>query len=222
MPVGKREELIEGARGHRAAPDHRFILVDHEADGIDLKTVRLKRLHGLAVNGHRLPVSAEHGGLGGTIDVGIKNADLGTFVAERQREVRRHRRLADASLAGRNGNDVLDARENALRALDLVRNDLLLHVGGHRFGAELLHRAFNGGLHGLHCKASGIAEFDMNHHAALVVRLNALQHAGGNIVRTDHGIDQFGKALLDLRGGNRHGGTPQNRKEPVLLLFFNV
>ena len=151
-------------------------------------------------------MGAEHGGLGRTIDVGIENADLGALVAERQREVRRYRRLADPALAGRNGNDVLDARENALRALDFVRNDLLLHVGGYRLGAELLHRTFNGGLHGLNCKACRIAELDMNHNSALVVRLNALQHAGGNIVRTDHGIDQFGKALLNLRSGNRHGG----------------
>ena len=100
VPVGKREELIERARGHRTAPDHRFILVDHEADGIDLNAVRLKRLHGLAVDGHRLPVSAEHGGLRGAIDVGIKNAHFGAFVAERKRKVGRHRRLADAALAG--------------------------------------------------------------------------------------------------------------------------
>ena len=72
-----------------------------------------------------------------------------------------------------------------------MRNDVLLHICANRLGAEFLHGAFDCGLDGLNREAGGIAELDMNHNTALVVGFNALQHAGRDVVRTDHGVDQF-------------------------------
>jgi len=48
-------------------------------------------------------------------DVGIEEADRRAILRERDREVDRHRALADAALARRDGDDVLHAREELLR-----------------------------------------------------------------------------------------------------------
>ena len=47
-------------------------------------------------------------------DVRIEQADARAFHGQRHGEVGRHGRLADAALAGGDGDDVLDARQQLL------------------------------------------------------------------------------------------------------------
>ena len=60
----------------------------------------------------RLPrhhLRAGHDRNGGSIDVGVQQPDGGSALAQRGRQVDGYRRLADATLAGRDGDRLLDA-----------------------------------------------------------------------------------------------------------------
>ena len=204
MPVREREDLVEGVRGHGAAPDHRLVLVDHEADRVDLEPVGLEGLHRLAVDRHRLAARAEHRGLGRAVDVRVEDAHAGALVRKGEGEVRRDRGLADAALARGDGDQILHAGHDALRALDLVGDDVLPDVGGDALDAERLHRLLDRAPHALGGEAGRIAELDVNGHAAGVIGLDALEHAAGDVVPADDGIDELREAFLDLGSGDGH------------------
>jgi hypothetical protein len=117
-PVGVAEQLRERLRDHRAAPDHRLLLLDQEPDRHDLDAVRLERLDAPAVPA-RGPVAlqARHARLAGTVDVGIEEPHARPVERKREREVDGRRRLADAALARGHCDDVADARQRREPAL---------------------------------------------------------------------------------------------------------
>ena len=123
-PVRVLQQLLERLRDHRAAPDHRRVLVDHEADRHRLHAVRLHRLERLAVVGLRAAGDAEHRRLRRPVDVGVEDADGGAFRRQREREVHRGGGLAHAALAARHGDDVLHAGHELHAALHRMRHDL--------------------------------------------------------------------------------------------------
>ena len=57
-----------------------------------------------------LAAEAEQARQRGAVDVGIENADLPSERGQSQREIHRRRRLADAALAGRDGDDATRCR----------------------------------------------------------------------------------------------------------------
>jgi hypothetical protein len=128
LPVGLVDQLVERLGDHRAAPDHRLVLVDQVADRHRLDLVGDHRLEALAIIGIRPSRKTEHARLTGTVDVGVHDADRGALGGQRQRQVDRHRRLADATLARGDRDDVLDALERFDALLDRVRGDLGLDV----------------------------------------------------------------------------------------------
>jgi hypothetical protein len=87
--------------------------------------VAIHRLKRLAVRRIRAAGNAQHLRLRRTVDVGIEQADVGALGSQRQRQVHGRRTLADAALAGRHGDDVLDAGQQLHAALHRVRHDLL-------------------------------------------------------------------------------------------------
>ncbi len=124
-PVGVVEQLLQGLRDHRAAPDHGLLFLDQEADRHDLDAVRLERLHALAVVADRpFALQAHHAGLAGPVDVGVEQADPGAVERQGQGQVDRRRGLADAALARGHRNDVADAGQRLQLALGDVGRDL--------------------------------------------------------------------------------------------------
>ena len=59
----------------------------------------------------------------GPVDIGIQHADRGAVGRQRQRQIDRDRRLADAALAGCHGDDVADLLKRLEIALYAVRNN---------------------------------------------------------------------------------------------------
>ncbi len=95
-----------------------------------------------------LPIDAEHHLLRGAVDVGVEQTDRVAERAQREREVRGDRRLADASLSRGDGDAVLhigkDARAGRHRAADggsLFRTDLEVEANV-RHAFERAHRGF--------------------------------------------------------------------------------
>ncbi len=123
-PARVLQQLLQRLRHHRAAPDHRRVDVDQEADRDRLQAVAHHRLEALAVLRFGPPGDAEHHRLRRAVDVGVEDADRGALGGEREREVHRGGALAHAALAGGHGDDVLDARHQLHAALHRVRHDL--------------------------------------------------------------------------------------------------
>ena len=69
-------------------------------------------------------------------DVGIEQADRRARLRERDGEVDADRALADAALAGRDGDDVLDARHELLAWRGLARRTIAPQVMSTCLGAE--------------------------------------------------------------------------------------
>src|SRR5262249_30745451 len=74
----------------------------------DLDAVPLDRAKALLLVGFRLLVDAEHERHARPVDVGVHEADAALERRERERQVRRDRRLAHAALAARDGDDAVD------------------------------------------------------------------------------------------------------------------
>ena len=97
-PLDVAQELVERLQDHRAAPDDGGVGIGDEAEGhrftpwfsIGMIFSSLRRL--------RAPFDSEHHLLGRPVDVGIEKADGVAESAEGEGEIRRDRRLADASL----------------------------------------------------------------------------------------------------------------------------
>ena len=71
---------------------------------------------------------AEHHRLRRPVDVGVEHAHRRALGGEREREVHRGGRLADAALAGGDGDDVLDPGNELHAALHGVRHDFRRHL----------------------------------------------------------------------------------------------
>jgi hypothetical protein len=67
---------------------------------------------------------AEHLRLRRAVDVGVEQTDGGAFLGQRQRQIDRRRALADAALAGGDGDDVLHPGQRLQAALHGVGDDL--------------------------------------------------------------------------------------------------
>jgi hypothetical protein len=74
---------------------------------------------------------AEHARLAGPVDVGIQDADLGALRGQGQREIHRGGRLADATLAGGDGDDVADPGQRLEAGLHRARLHVPLDVDLH-------------------------------------------------------------------------------------------
>ena len=120
---------------HLAAPDHRLVLVEKEADRHELDP---EADHGLdSPLGARdvgLGLDAHHQGHVRTIDVGVHQANARSRLRQRHGQIDAGRALADAAFARRHGDHVLHSRDQwrgrALTARDRgVRGHLHLDLG---------------------------------------------------------------------------------------------
>ena len=111
-----RSIWVERRDHHRPAPDHRRLLLDEEADGHHLQAVALERHQDAAADRLGPSLQAEEPRQRRAVDVGVEDADLEADRLQPQREVDRRRRLADAALAGGDGDDRADAGDARLAA----------------------------------------------------------------------------------------------------------
>ena len=137
-PLHVAQHLLERARHHRAAPDHRRVLGHDVADRHGLEPVAFDRLQRLAVDRLGLLLDAEHARHRGAVDVGVEQAGADAVGREPERQVHRGGRLADAALAGGDGDDVLHARHvdtaAAAGCLGTVRRAMTVRMRGRRRG----------------------------------------------------------------------------------------
>ena len=130
------EELAEGVRFHVAAPDVGLRLAGG-VPGHGRLVRRQEQIHGhhldpLGAHGRLHPglgelephaAHPEHLGDGGTVEIGVEDADGGALAGKRRGEVGRQRRLPDPALARDDRHDAADGRQPGLEpAL------LLLHL----------------------------------------------------------------------------------------------
>ena len=192
LPVGLAQHLLQRLRGHGAAPDHGLVVVDQETDGHDLHAMAFHGLHGLAVGAFGAAGNAHHHGLAGAVDVGVQNAHARALGGQRQRQVGRGRALAHAALAGRDGDDVLDARQQLHAALHRMRCDL-----GRDVDRDIAHA-----LDGLGRRDELAAQ---RRHQAL--RRVAHLHVEGHVGPRDLQVAQGAGAHIVLAGvGVEHAG----------------
>ena len=100
VPEHVGEELLERLVQHRATPDDGLALGHEVADRDAAHAPRLGREQHL-VDRDRITVGPEHARDRVAVDVGVDDADGVAALRERDREVDRDARLADATLAGR-------------------------------------------------------------------------------------------------------------------------
>ena len=98
------EELLHRLVQHRTAPEHGAAFLHEVPDRNRLEIVRDGR-HDHFVDRHRALMDTEHAGDRKAVDIGVDNANLKAELLERDREVDRHRGLANATLARGDGND---------------------------------------------------------------------------------------------------------------------
>ena len=101
---------------HRPAPDHRRLGLDQEADRHHLDAVAVHRGEQPLLDDARLARQPEQLRHRGAVDVGVEQADLQALCGQREGEVAGGGGLADAALAGGDGDDVADTRECRARA----------------------------------------------------------------------------------------------------------
>ena len=168
VPSRLIQKLSEGLSNERAAPDHGLIGRNHEADGVDLKSLGLNRIHVDAVGTCRLPFGAEHCGLRRSVNICVEHAHASPFGSKSQRKIGSNGGLAHPALAGAHGNDVFDIGQSFKRALHAVRNDVARNGNERRLGSSLekslLDAAFNFGGNRLY----GIARYDGKRNAIAV------------------------------------------------------
>jgi len=199
------QQLLQRLRGHRAAPDHGFVLRHQETDGHDLHAKVFHRLHGLAVGAFGPAFDTHHHRLARAVDVGVKQADGGTFGGQRQRQVGRRGALAHAALARRHGNDVLHLGQQRHAALRRVGDDAHRDVG-----RDVVH-ARNAFGSGDQCAAKGrnlalrrVAQLDVERHVA-AGDLQVLQGFGRDKVGAGVRVDDGLEGLQQLFGRGHSG-----------------
>ena len=70
-PIGLPQQLLQGLRGHGAAPHHGLVLCHQKTNRHHLHAVCLKRLHGFAVSTFRPTRQAHHHRLAGAVNISI-------------------------------------------------------------------------------------------------------------------------------------------------------
>src|SRR6185295_11910286 len=113
-PLHIAQELLDRTADQRTAPHDGLALRDEELDRDRLDPVTLQRRDLVVRAGGRLSGDTEHHRDVRAGDVGIEQSDRRARLRERDSEVDTDRALADAALAGRDGDDVLDARHELL------------------------------------------------------------------------------------------------------------
>src|ERR1700731_983623 len=108
-PVDVEEELLDRLAEHRPAPDGGLIGLDEEGDGNNLEAVALNRNDLLVFGVGLFVLGAEKNRVVGPVHISIEDADSSPELGQRQRDVHGARRLADATLAGADGNNFSDA-----------------------------------------------------------------------------------------------------------------
>ena len=161
-PVDVGEELLERAMQHRPAPHTEP--PSSRKNPIDM-TLRSCATGGTIIlsTDDRALLDAEHAGDRVAVDVGVDDADLEPAGAQREREVDRQRRLADAALAGRDGDD---ARALLDRDLPLVVAAAALQLRAQRGALRVVHVREPDG-HGVDARHGA----DVHAHLRLEVRL---------------------------------------------------
>ena len=164
-PCGLGDQLQQRTGDHRAAPDHRRVVVSQERHGHHFDTMGLDRHKPLLVldlwsGAFR---DAKHDALARTIDVRVENPDLGAFAGQGQGQVCSGGGFPHAALAGSHGHDVLDVGQARDLCLSLVRSD---DTGDVDTGACHALQAFDGHLQHL-CPATfeqtgGVAQFQLD------------------------------------------------------------
>ena len=89
IPTRLVEQLFQCLRDHRTAPNHRRFRINQKPHTHRLDAVAFHGLHGLTVLGLRPTGDAEHGRLGGAVDVSVEHADHRAFGRQRQRKIHR-------------------------------------------------------------------------------------------------------------------------------------
>ena len=210
-PVGLQRQLLERAVGHRAAPDERLVRVHQLAQGHGLDAMHLEgKQHVAARRGARV-LEAEDGGDARAVDVAVEQADLGTEAREAHRQVRAHRALAHAALAGADRDDVLHQGQ---RVAALAR----LLVGLADVGGELDLELPEGlaGLDGL--GADGLVDVpadlvlhgarrrgELDHELHVVAGdMDVLHHAQGDQVLVEVGVLDRAEGVVEVLARKGH------------------
>ena len=128
LPSRAAEELLDDPVKHGAAPDHRRIIAREKRHRDQLDPVLARRNDLAAVVARQLRADAEHDRHVRSIDVAVNHGDAAAHLSERDGEIDGDRRLADASFASTNGDDVLDACNGGLRGIHVGRRT---HLRGH-------------------------------------------------------------------------------------------
>jgi len=204
-PGDVAEQLAERAHHHRAAPDDGVLGRHEKAHRHALHAVILQRLDALLRVHLRLPVDAHHARHRGPVDIRVEDADRLAEAGQRQRQIDRRRRLADAALARGDGDDRADARQRAAgfgfgrRGRPFGRDRLGQHGGRRQHPGDSGGGLFAGGAHRLHlCRRVGRGVDRQMHHAVL-------HHEAGEQAEADH-----------IAAAARHRNVPQGLED----LFF--
>ena len=217
-PVDIGEELLQRPVQHRPAPHDGAAVVEEEPDRHHLELVGDRRDDHLVHHDGAL-LDAEHARNRVAVDVGVHDAHLEASRAQGEREVDRQRRLADATLAGGDGDDaraLLDGDRAFAVAVAAVQ------PGAQRGALLLVHvREADGD------RADARHGADVRPHLRLDVRLERAPrhrephrdvHVGAvDVDRVDHaeldhvapqlGIDDLRKRRLERVGSRaRHDG----------------
>ena len=206
-PLDLQDHLLEGAAGHRPAPDERLAGLGEIPDGHPLDPILLDRdeeFLALLLTGFsfRLQVfRAGHDGHGRPIDIGVGETDPVSQARQRDGEIHRNGGLAHAALAGGHRNDVRDlvhlvqaqVQRRLLRRRRLLYNRLHLHLGTSRGIA--VHRRPDGPDKVILQRVRPFPESQRHRHLPPFHR-HLLDHAEGNdILVIPSGMLYLGKPV---------------------------
>ncbi len=124
-PFGLIQELPNDAVEHRAAPDHRLVIVDQQTHRHHGDAAGLDRHNPLliaaALHLRCLVSDAQHGGCVRPVDIGVQKSDPQAGLGEGAGQIDRDGALADAALAAAHGNHLADAGDRlAFRRLTMA------------------------------------------------------------------------------------------------------
>ena len=139
-PIDFPQHLNERSHDHGTPPDNGSFLVDEKPHRHCLQAKALQWRHGLRARRReprflRQPQELRQRW---AVDVGVENSDPERIGLKSEREVDRGRRFANPALAGRNGEDVADAR-NFRSPLRLAERACARLRWGRSFGGEGHH-----------------------------------------------------------------------------------
>ena len=207
-PLRVGNELLEGVRGHAAAPKGGRIGIDEEADGENFDAVflcgdkELAAVHHFRKNLLRLEV--EHLGHRGAEDVGIEQSDLVALGSQCHGEVGRYGALAHTALARTYGNDILDLRKHLARFGTLCLEGLHLDFHLHGFVHVGMDGSFGSLEHRLHEGVGGFFEDEGETNLHAVNAEVVLHHFGFDEVLAVARVAHGGKGVGDQFGIKGH------------------